>query len=98
MHKVLRSETGTLQEKWTGKKMFEDNSSFDNTAPTRSDLTSMRHLFGQYFAERNLRQLTQIDIEGYLLYLAEQRHYSFSGLNLMVNAIKFLFEKAWHLP
>ena len=63
----------------------------------RSYLNAL-HLFGQYFAERNLRQLTQIDVEGYLLYLAEQRQYSFSGLNLMVNAIKFLFEKAWNLP
>ena len=56
------------------------------------------HLFGRHFEQRNLTQLSQLDIEEYLLYLSEQRKYSFSGLNLMVNAIKFLFEKVWNLP
>jgi site-specific recombinase XerD len=55
-------------------------------------------LFGRHFGQQNLTQLSQIDIEEYLLYLSEQRNYSFSGLNLMVNAIKFLFEKVWNLP
>lgn len=56
------------------------------------------HLFGRHFGQRNLKQLSQLDIEHYLLYLSEQRNYSFSGLNLMINAIKFLFEKVWNLP
>jgi site-specific recombinase XerD len=55
-------------------------------------------LFGRHFGQRNLTELSQLDIEEYLLYLSEQRNYSFSGLNLMVNAIKFLFEKVWNLP
>lgn len=55
-------------------------------------------LFGRHFGQRNLPQLSQLDIEEYLLYLSEHRNYSFSGLNLMVNAIKFLFEKVWNLP
>ncbi len=55
-------------------------------------------LFGRHFGQQNLTQLSQIDIEEYLLYLSEQRNYSFSGLNLMVNAIKFMFEKVWNLP
>lgn len=55
-------------------------------------------LFGRHFGQQNLTQLSQIDIEEYLLYLSEQRNYSFSGLNLMVNAIKFLFEKVWNSP
>ena len=63
----------------------------------RSYLNAL-NLFGQYFANHPIRQLTQIEIEEYLLYLAEQKQYSFSGLNLMVNAIKFLFEKVWNLP
>ena len=50
-------------------------------------------LFGRHFGQQNLKQLSQLDIEHYLLFLSEQRNYSFSGLNLMVNAIKFLFEK-----
>ncbi len=55
-------------------------------------------LFGRHFGQRNLTELSQLDIEEYLLYLSEQRNYGFSGLNLMVNAIKFLFEKVWNLP
>ena len=68
------------------------------SANTQKAYLGALQLFGRHFAERNPRQLQPLDIEHYLLYLAEQKNYSFSGLNLMVNAIKFLFEKVWNLP
>lgn len=68
------------------------------SANTQKAYLGALQLLGRHFAERNPRQLQPLDIEHYLLYLAEQKNYSFSGLNLMVNAIKFLFEKVWNLP
>ena len=68
------------------------------SANTQKAYLGALQLFGRHFAERDPRQLQPLDIEHYLLYLAEQKNYSFSGLNLMVNAIKFLFEKVWNLP
>lgn len=68
------------------------------SANTQKAYLGALQLLGRHFAERNPRHLQPLDIEHYLLYLAEQKNYSFSGLNLMVNAIKFLFEKVWNLP
>jgi integrase/recombinase XerD len=68
------------------------------SANTQKAYLGALQLLGRHFTERDPRQLQPLDIEHYLLYLAEQKNYSFAGLNLMVNAIKFLFEKVWNLP
>lgn len=65
---------------------------------TRRNYKNYLVAFAHYFADRNIKELDPVDIERYLLYLAEERKNGFSALNMAVNAIKFLFEKVWNLP
>ena len=62
---------------------------------------SYRHnilAFYHYFSERDVKDLARTDVEKYLEYLCNQKHYSASALNVTVNAIKFLYERVWRFP
>ncbi|MHC1706091.1 MAG: site-specific tyrosine recombinase/integron integrase [Bacteroidales bacterium] len=49
--------------------------------------------FINYFNNKNLSEITELDIQSYMLYLVEERKISTSYQNQSINAIKFYYEK-----
>ncbi len=65
-----------------------------NTA--RTYITAFE-LFIQYFANKELLEINELDIKAYLKYLVEKK-YSYSYQNQAINAIKFYYEVVLGLP
>ncbi len=55
--------------------------------------TSMLREFINYYPKKSLKNITQKEIERYLVYLVEQRRVSRSYQNQAINAIKFYYEQ-----
>ena len=51
-----------------------------------------------YHKGKDIATLEKGDIEKYLEHLCDNKKYSSSALNQALSAIKFLYEKTWHLP
>lgn len=54
--------------------------------------------FINHFSTKEIIEITQQDIQGYLLYLVQERQVSTSYQNQAINAIKFYFEKVLNGP
>lgn len=54
--------------------------------------------FINYFSTKEINEITQQDIQAYLLYLVQERQVSTSYQNQAINAIKFYFEKVLNGP
>lgn len=55
-------------------------------------------IFASYFAGGQLAALTRVQIEEFLEHSQQARQYSASAMNVMVNAIKFFYEKVLKHP
>lgn len=66
-----------------------------NTIKTYKDCFSE---FINYYSTKEINDITQEEIQAFLLYLAEGRHVSTSYQNQAINAIKFYFEKVLKGP
>ncbi len=66
-----------------------------NTIRTYKDCFSE---FINYFSTREINEITQEEIQSYLLYLVQERQISSSYQNQSINAIKFYYEKVLQGP
>lgn len=60
--------------------------------------TSCLHSFTRYFQPRHPRQIEEIDIRNYLLYLLEEKRFSAATVNQVFNALRFLYVELYRMP
>ena len=65
---------------------------------TRKSYRSSMIRFLSYFEDRDISQLTKEEIEGFIYHLVSKYKISETQQNLMINAIKFYYEKVLGLP
>ncbi|MCW5908433.1 MAG: tyrosine-type recombinase/integrase [Chitinophagales bacterium] len=65
---------------------------------TKKNYSNNILIFARYFKGSNLAELTKADVEKFLERMHDERHYSPSSMNGMLNAVKFLYEKVWNMP
>ncbi len=68
-----------------------------STATTRSYVSELKP-FLKYFESLNLRHVGKSEIESYVHYMIKKYQVGESQQNLMINAIKFYYEKVLELP
>ncbi|MCX6243697.1 MAG: tyrosine-type recombinase/integrase [Bacteroidetes bacterium] len=70
----------------------------DFSIKTIKTYSSMLRLFMNFYKERPLDDLTDVDIREYLLYLVDEKKVSQSYQNQAINAIKFYYEQVLGRP